>query len=385
LHIHIQKNSGKPLFGQIVQGICKAIRQGQLRPGDQIPTEQHLAVELQVSRPTVSRSYERLRMMGVLTSTRGRGTYISDRVHDILGMTSFVPMNKIGLIVSAVGQMSQVPVPIRHVMFDTVDGVAQRVAKSNASMTFVCVGRWLDTQTISEEDAAALTRQFHEYDGLLLHCPPQLMKLLFPLIHATGRPCVSMHFQSADPRVPHVIYDREHAIELAVQRLAACGYKTIGYIGEDEKSHHDIQSKISLFRQAMAKQGLSLADKHTWLAKDFDAFDLVKTKLQTKRVALPQAFFVGTDYLAVQVLSVFKDMGIHVPDDVDLMAYDDIPALKLIRPLLSTIQVPRMAIGYQAADMLLSWPMHGSGPTSRVLQAQEIIRQTCCVVSPTFS
>jgi DNA-binding LacI/PurR family transcriptional regulator len=304
-------------------------------------------------------------------------------VFESLGIEQQRVINKVGIVVSAVGQMSQVPVPIRHVIYDVVDGVANRLASTHATMSFICVGRWLDSPFISEADAVALTHQFHEFDGLLLHCPPSLMKQLMPLIRASKRPCVSMHFRSADHRVPHVIYDRVHAIELAIERLVACGHRTIGFIGEDDREQSTEFCKSAMVREALAFHGLTLSKQHTWLVKNHDALGFVHHKLEDKRTRLPDAFFVGTDYIAMQVLSVFKDQGIGIPHDVDLMSFDDLPALNLIRPLLSTIHVPRQEIGYQAADMLISWPVHGQPPASRVLKAKEMIRETCCFVSST--
>ena len=70
LYFRIQEDTGTPAYQQIVDAICDAVRDGRLGVGDQLPTENEMAAMLGVSRPTVSRGYERLQLMGVLAQTR---------------------------------------------------------------------------------------------------------------------------------------------------------------------------------------------------------------------------------------------------------------------------------------------------------------------------
>ena len=53
------------------------IDRGELRPGDRLPPERELAVQLGVSRPTVRTSLRSLATMGVVQSRQGAGTFIT--------------------------------------------------------------------------------------------------------------------------------------------------------------------------------------------------------------------------------------------------------------------------------------------------------------------
>jgi GntR family transcriptional repressor for pyruvate dehydrogenase complex len=55
------------------------VEQGQLQPGDRLPTESELAVQLGVSRTVLREAVGRLETIGVLTVRRGRGTFVGDR------------------------------------------------------------------------------------------------------------------------------------------------------------------------------------------------------------------------------------------------------------------------------------------------------------------
>ena len=76
---HLDDGSGIPVYLQLREQVLHAISRGELRPGDQLPTVREVAVELEINPNTVNRAYADLEREGVLTSRRGRGTFISDR------------------------------------------------------------------------------------------------------------------------------------------------------------------------------------------------------------------------------------------------------------------------------------------------------------------
>ena len=65
-----------PLYLQVVQGIEGSLRTGQLRVGQRLPAERDLAVQLRVSRTTVTAAYQELEARGFLRGHVGRGTVV---------------------------------------------------------------------------------------------------------------------------------------------------------------------------------------------------------------------------------------------------------------------------------------------------------------------
>jgi GntR family transcriptional regulator, transcriptional repressor for pyruvate dehydrogenase complex len=63
---------------QVVAFVRDLIDRARVRPGDQLPTERELAVQIGVSRPTVRAGLRALAAMGIVSSRHGSGTYISD-------------------------------------------------------------------------------------------------------------------------------------------------------------------------------------------------------------------------------------------------------------------------------------------------------------------
>ena len=71
--------SDTPGYVQIVEQVEAFLTRGELEPGDQLPTVRQLASELRINFNTIARAYRLLDDAGVISTQRGRGTYILER------------------------------------------------------------------------------------------------------------------------------------------------------------------------------------------------------------------------------------------------------------------------------------------------------------------
>jgi GntR family transcriptional regulator len=65
-----------PLYLQIARQIEQLVAKGELQLGDQLPTVRELATELRINFNTVGRAYRVLDETHLISTQRGRGTYI---------------------------------------------------------------------------------------------------------------------------------------------------------------------------------------------------------------------------------------------------------------------------------------------------------------------
>lgn len=68
-----------PKFREIAEHFRARILGGELRAGDEVPSERALATQYGVSRPTATRALELLRTQGLVYSVQGSGTYVADQ------------------------------------------------------------------------------------------------------------------------------------------------------------------------------------------------------------------------------------------------------------------------------------------------------------------
>ena len=76
LPIQIDFRSGTPIYIQIMEQIRSLVASGELKEGDQLPTVRQLATDLRINFNTVARAYHMLDEARLISTQKGRGTYI---------------------------------------------------------------------------------------------------------------------------------------------------------------------------------------------------------------------------------------------------------------------------------------------------------------------
>ena len=84
MDIIISNTSEKPIYEQITIQIKSLIMNGELKPGDMLPSIRLLAKELRISVITTKRAYEDLERDGFITTVVGKGSYVSDTNTEII-------------------------------------------------------------------------------------------------------------------------------------------------------------------------------------------------------------------------------------------------------------------------------------------------------------
>lgn len=77
MKILISNTSTRPLYEQIKDQLKDTILQGELAPGDALPSIRAFAAGLKVSVLTIRRVYDDLEQEGFVTSQVGKGTFVS--------------------------------------------------------------------------------------------------------------------------------------------------------------------------------------------------------------------------------------------------------------------------------------------------------------------
>ncbi len=68
----------RPVYRSLAQSLIAAVEAGLVKPGARLPTHRALAYELGLSVQTVSRAYDELARLGVITGAVGRGSFVAN-------------------------------------------------------------------------------------------------------------------------------------------------------------------------------------------------------------------------------------------------------------------------------------------------------------------
>lgn len=74
----------KGIFQQIADNLCHRILEGKLPPGERVPSVRDLAVEFEVNRNTLLRTYSILEEAGVIVNKRGIGFFVAENAPEII-------------------------------------------------------------------------------------------------------------------------------------------------------------------------------------------------------------------------------------------------------------------------------------------------------------
>ncbi len=69
--------SALPVYAQLQQQFIAAIGRGELRRGEQLPSVRDVAATLGINPNTVNRAYAELERDGIVSTKRGRGTFVA--------------------------------------------------------------------------------------------------------------------------------------------------------------------------------------------------------------------------------------------------------------------------------------------------------------------
>ncbi|OLN21919.1 phosphonate metabolism transcriptional regulator PhnF [Domibacillus antri] len=87
----IDKHSPTPIYFQLEHSLRRQIEDGELLPGELLPSEREFAEKLGISRMTVRQAITNLVNEGFLYRQKGRGTFVSEKKLEqrLSGLTSF--------------------------------------------------------------------------------------------------------------------------------------------------------------------------------------------------------------------------------------------------------------------------------------------------------
>lgn len=154
--------------------------------------------------------------------------------------------------------------------------------------------------------------------------------------------------------------DNQTNIHCFVREMIRRGKKKIGFIG-DIMHCQSFYERFLGYRNAMYFAGLSYPEEYCIIKNKpgikipgYEPYrEYLKEQIQ-KFKELPDVFICANDFVAIDIMHVFKELGISAPQDIYLCGFDDSPESKVTSPTLTTIHIHSQIMGFSAVHLLLS-------------------------------
>ncbi|MBO6573857.1 MAG: LacI family DNA-binding transcriptional regulator [Rhodothermales bacterium] len=174
-----------------------------------------------------------------------------------------------------------------------------------------------------------------------------------------------------------VLTDNVRGAREAVQLLIEGGHTRIGYIGGLPHLSTSVERRTG-YRLALSQAGIPMDPELVLEAESTqeDGSVLLHDLVNLERP--PTAVFIGTSMLSLGVMLSIRALGLRVPDDMAVVAFDEVPWSRVIDPPLTVVRQPAQEMGKQAAEALLARIADPKlEPREFVLPSELIVRRSC--------
>jgi LacI family transcriptional regulator len=180
-----------------------------------------------------------------------------------------------------------------------------------------------------------------------------------------------------DPRIDSVQVQNQSGAKRAVQHLITQhGHKRILFLGFN-KNLYTVRARFDGYRKTMLENGLEPLSAFDCSSEEATA-EIIANTLQGKNSAT--AFFTANNLTTRYVMRALLEQGVHVPEQVALVGFDDFELAEVLHPTLTVVRQPASELGRVAADLLFDRMKRGEFPDegSRVVLPVELILRRSC-------
>lgn len=164
------------------------------------------------------------------------------------------------------------------------------------------------------------------------------------------------------------------------EAIIAAGYRRIAFCGTMMPYDHRARKRLEGFEDALAKAGLTLADREYYSGGSALLKGREMTEAVLKRTPDVDFIYYSNDMIGAGGLLYCLDKGIDVPGKIGLAGFNGVELLDGLPRRLATMDACRLEIGRRAAE-IIAGKHHGTiggevvelGPT---LQPGDTIRKT---------
>jgi DNA-binding LacI/PurR family transcriptional regulator len=158
----------------------------------------------------------------------------------------------------------------------------------------------------------------------------------------------------------------------ATRHLLSLGHRRIGVIGGPEWILCS-RARIDGYRAAMDEAGVPVGPDLVSYGRFHVEEGLDRGRALLRLKDRPTAIFAGNDLQALGVYQAAREARLHIPEDLSVVGFDDLPVTQWVSPPMTTIRQPLVRMAEAAAEMALAMARGEVPAQPRVELATELI------------
>ncbi|MEI4968163.1 HTH-type transcriptional regulator GalR [Aeromonas caviae] len=213
----------------------------------------------------------------------------------------------------------------------------------------------------------------HRCSGLVVHAkmlPDE--ELIQMMSYVPGMVLINRIVPGFESRC--VALDDRYGSWLATRHLIQEGHKKIGFLCSNHQIS-DSQDRLQGYLDALQEYNIPVDER---LISRGSPDELGGEAAMTELLSRGQqmtAVVCYNDSMAAGALSVLSDNGIDVPQDLSLVGFDDVLISRYLRPRLTTVRYPIIAMATQAAELAIALAKGGPLPQTTHMFSPTLVRR----------
>lgn len=372
----VDKEDPLPRHVQVQRILRDMVTNGHLKPGDKIPAEVDIAVQMGVSKMTVNKALLSLTASGLFIREVGRGTFVAP------------PRN---------GDLQPAPADLDRprIALSFVEGARNVLQSDYYGNLYRGVTEALEPYLAATSDdgpcvdlhlGALAARDYMDEeerepaDGRLIVAPRAESIASIEALWQHGKAVLVVGASWPSMGVPSVDSDNIGGAAEAVQHLVELGHRRIAMLLAEEETAN-IQDRLTGYRRALARARLPHSDDYEVRAQEMWRIGGTAREHLKRLLSSPEpvtAIFAAGHYLALDAANVVREAGLRIPEDVSVIGYDDPVSAQLVYPPMTSIRQPLVEMGRRAAERLLRmvFRQETRNVIREMLPAQLVIRRS---------
>ncbi|EJY54670.1 transcriptional regulator, LacI family [Alicyclobacillus hesperidum URH17-3-68] len=177
-----------------------------------------------------------------------------------------------------------------------------------------------------------------------------------PILQRVGIPVVLTLTQSeARTPLPSFRIDEVRAMFDVVAFLVTRGHQRIGMIAGRQWDDKTGELRLEGYRKGLRHFGIEYNEELVEYGqyRFDDGYQAMQRLLEKQPNFHMTALCTASDEMALGAIRCLNDNGLHVPEDISVVGFDDLPLARMITPRLTTVAQPFAEIGEAAVSWLV--------------------------------
>lgn len=265
-------------------------------------------------------------------------------------------------------------------IMDFLNGMQRATKDKNTDIYLFCAYNYVESSGMPNSTGYSVFSliNYEEYDGIIILSDlinhTRILERERLKILKSGKPAISINRKIEG--ISCINIDNYSGFyEIIDHLIKVHGAKDLAFLGGKE-TNVDFAERYKAYRTALLDNQLKI-DLEKVYSIEISNYSLSYNFFKNHILSgnpLPEVLVCSNDQVALGVLKACEENDIHIPEQMKIVGYDDIPYSKNINPALTTVRSNAEQVGFEAVNRVLG---ESKEVVSLKLKSSAIFRHSC--------